>query len=385
MSRRLIYGMKRSAETIIIGGGFAGLLMASRIPEAVVFEENPRVGVPPHCTGLVSEKTVSLIGSPAKESITSEYRSIRVMRLRGKEILSLIPDQRVVRLDRILLEEILAREAENQGSKIYTRARVIGINDGVITVGEKSRVERYRGSLVAIAEGSQQRLSRSLGLVKKPELFVGVQGFTKISGEVNDEEIYVFVDDEIFRGFFGWIVPLGSRKAVIGMASPLEDHVYEKLALFTKILNRRGILPERSLSNMYGGLIIRGSPLEKHYTGSIVAIGDSSNFVKPFSGGGLYPSSIQIGALTSRLKKHGVKEALAKYSRDIIAYVRSLKQQLTITRTVEKLGIERLLLTLAKLGILNSTETFSYDHHDESFYKKLRRLPEFFAKHQASL
>ncbi len=372
--------MKRSAETVIIGGGFAGLLMASRVPDAVVFEENPRVGIPPHCTGLVSEKTVSLIGSPAKESITSKYRSIRVVGLRGREILSLIPDQRVVRLDRILLEEILAREAENRGSKIYTKARVLGINGSIIIVSEKSLVERYRGSLVAIAEGSQQKFSRSLGLAEKPELFVGVQGFTKISRDVDDEEIYVFVDDEILRGFFGWIVPLGSRKAVIGMASPLEDHVYGKLGLFIKILSRRGILSERSLSNMYGGLIVRGRPLEKHHTGSIVAIGDASNFVKPFSGGGLYPSSIQIGALVSRLKRHGAREALAKYSRDIIAYVESLKQQLAITRMAEKLGIERILLTLTKLGILNATETFSYDHHEESFYRKLRKLPEVLVK-----
>lgn len=372
--------MSRSAETIIVGGGFAGLLMASGIPESLVFEENTRVGIPPHCTGLVSEGTVSLIGSPAKESITSKYRVIRVVRLRGGEILSLIPDQSVVRLDRILLEEIMAREAENRGSKIYTKTRALSITDSDTAVSEKDGVKRYKGSLIAIAEGSQQRFSRSLGLAEKPEIFVGVQGFAKISSYVDEEEIYVFVDDDLFRGFFGWLVPLDSRKAVVGIASHLKDYAYGKLGLVVRILFRRGILLESSLSSMYGGLVIRGSPFKNHHTGSIVAIGDASNFTKPFSGGGLYPSSIQIRTLVSRLKRHDPRDALTKYSRDINAYVNSLRQQLAITRIAEKLGIEKTLLRLTRIGVLNNTETFSYDHHDQSLYKKLRKLPEAFIK-----
>lgn len=371
-----IYGMGGSAETLIVGGGFAGLLAASRIPGAVVFEENPRVGVPPHCTGLVSEATVGLIGSPAKESITSKYRAMRVLRIRGGEILSLIPDQAIVRLDRILLEEILAKEAEDQGSAIYTKARVINIGDGYIVVSNKLGVHRYPGSLVIVAEGSRQRFSRSLGLVNKTDLLVGVQGLARTPMDIDEEEIYVFVDDEIFKGFFGWLIPLGSRTAVVGMATSLKDSPYRKLNLFTKILYRKKILAENLLSNIYGGLVVRGSPSEKHYIGSIVAIGDASNFTKPFSGGGLYPSSIQVGALASRLRRHEPGEALSRYASDIKAYVKSLRRQLIITRIFEKMGIERTLVRLAGLGILRDTEPFSYDHHDESLYTKLRKLLE---------
>lgn len=368
--------MRRSAETLVVGGGFAGLLLASRIPGSLVFEENPRVGVPPHCTGLVSEKTVRLIGSPARESITSRYRVIRVVRLRGGEILSLVPDQAVVRLDRILLEEILAKEAEDLGSTVYTKTRVISIEGDSVVADGRLGIQRYRGSLIAIAEGSQQRFSRSLGLVGVSEMLVGVQGYVKIPRCVDDEEIYVFVDDEILSGFFGWLVPIGSGKAVVGMATRLKDHVYGKLGLFLKILNRRGFLEDRSLGNMYGGLVLRGEPLEKHYRGSLIAVGDASNFTKPFSGGGLYPSSIQIGLLASKLKKHDPHEAIVKYALDIKAYVRSLRRQLIMTKLAERFGIERTLLKLLRLGILRSTETLSYDHHDESFYRKLRELPE---------
>ncbi|HWQ17064.1 MAG TPA: NAD(P)/FAD-dependent oxidoreductase [Sulfolobales archaeon] len=368
--------MRRSVEILIVGGGFAGLLTASRIPGSVVFEENPQVGIPPHCTGLVSERTVSLIGSPARESMIARYRSIVVERLRGGEIVNLVPDQAVVRLDRVLLEKILEIEAINQGSAVYTRTRVLSIGDGSIVANNKHGVHRYTGSLVVIAEGSQQKFSRSLGLVRKPELLVGIQGFTKTHGGLDEDEIYVFVDDEIFRDFFGWLIPLGSRTALVGMATRLRDTHYRRLGLFLRILYKRKFLEESRLARMYGGLVVRGSPLEKHYTGSIVAVGDASNFTKPFSGGGLYPSSIQIGALASKLRKHEPLEALMKYASEIRDYVGSLKRQLAITRIIEKLGVEKTLLMLSKLGILKNTESFNYDHHDKSLYTKLKKLLE---------
>ncbi|MEM0439677.1 MAG: NAD(P)/FAD-dependent oxidoreductase [Sulfolobales archaeon] len=366
--------MRRSVETLIVGGGFAGLLTASRIPGAVVFEENPHVGIPPHCTGLVSERTVDLIGSPAKESMIARYRSIVVERLKGGEIVNLVPDQDVVKLDRVLLEKILETEAINQGSAIYTKARVLGISNNSIVVSSKHGVHRYTGSLVVIAEGSQQKFSRSLGLVRKPELLVGIQGFAKTHGGLDEEEIYVFVDDEIFRDFFGWLIPLDSRTALVGMATCLRDTNNRRLGLFLRILYKRKILAESVLTKMYGGLVVRGSPLEKHYTGSIVAVGDASNFTKPFSGGGLYPSSVQIGTLASKLRRYEPMEALIRYASEIRDYVKSLKRQLAITRIIEKLGIERTLLMLSRLGILRSTESFNYDYHDKSLYTKLKKL-----------
>lgn len=374
-------GVRRSEDILIIGGGFAGLLMASRMPGSLVFEENPRVGVPPHCTGLVSERTVALIGSPARESVTSRYRVIRVMRLRGGEVLNLIPDQAIVRLDRILLEEILAKEAEDLGSKIYTRARVLEISGKNVVVNRGSGLQSYSGSLIVVAEGSQQRFSRSLGLAEEPEFFVGVQGFARVSEGIDQEEIYVFVDDNMFKGFFGWLIPLGSKKAVVGMATRLKDPVYGKLRLFLKILGKRGFLADSNINRIYGGLVIRGNPLENHHAGSVIAIGDASNFTKPFSGGGLYPSSLQIGLLASRLKRHDPREALTKYSTDIKPYVKSLRRQLLLTKIMEKLGVENTLLNLVKLGILKNTETFNYDHHDEGIYRKLKKLPEALSRY----
>jgi flavin-dependent dehydrogenase len=359
-------------DIIVVGGGFSGLLMASRIEGSVVFEENPRVGVPPHCTGLVSRATVDLIGYAARESIVSRYRVIRVHRLFGGELFELVPDQDIVRLDRILLEELLAKETEDRGSRVITRSRVLDVGfDGSVSVEIDGSVRTIRGSLVINAEGSSQRFSRRLGISGVSSYYVGVQGYTVCSGEVGEEEIGVYVDDRLSRGFFSWVVPLDDRRCVVGTAYPLGDRGGDRIEILAKILSRRGVLLDRRVRELYGGLILRGYPSHKHHRGRLIAIGDSSGFVKPFSGGGLYPSSLQVGVISSRLRRHGFEDAIARYYRDVRRHIDSLRIQWIATKILERLGIEKILVKLVELGIIGSREVFSYDSHERFLVEKI--------------
>lgn len=367
-----VYRADRGMDTIIVGGGFSGLLMASRIEGSVVFEENPRVGVPPHCTGLVSRATVDLIGSAARESIVSRYRVIRVHRLSGGELFELVPDQDIVRLDRILLEELLAKEAEDRGSRVITRSRVLDIGfDGSVSVDINGSVKTIRGSLVIDAEGSSQRFSKRLGISGVSNHYVGVQGYAACSEEVGGEEIWVYVDDRFSRGFFSWVVPLDHGRCVVGTAYPLGDRGRDRIETLAKILYRRGVLIDRRVRELYGGLILRGYPSYKHHRGRLIAIGDSSGFVKPFSGGGLYPTSLQVGFLSSRLRRHGFDDSIARYYGDIRRHIDSLRIQWIATKILEKLGIEKILVKLVELGVIGSRERFSYDRHEKFFVEKI--------------
>ncbi|MEM4970653.1 MAG: NAD(P)/FAD-dependent oxidoreductase [Sulfolobales archaeon] len=357
-------------EILVVGGGFSGLLLASRIPGSEVFEENHSIGVPPHCTGLVSWDTIKIIGAPARESIVSSYRYIRVLNTAGEDMVILKPSQRIYKLDRILLEKLLAREAEDIGSKIHTRAKVLSVDlGGSVVIHGKGGFKRVAGSLVAIAEGSLNNISRKLGLSRKQDLLVGVQGYINISRDIDEEEILVFVDDRIFRGFFGWLVPLGDGEAIAGMASKLGDYTNMALRIYLLVLRRLGYLRGNDLRGAYGGLIVRGYPLMKHYRGRVIAIGDSAGFAKPFSGGGLYPASRQVEALIIALRRSEDEEALKRYSKLIRDEIRSLRLQWIATKAVEAIGIERAIKILAGLGIRSIS--MDYDHHEKVLPKLL--------------
>lgn len=359
----------------MVGGGFSGLLMASRIEGSIAFEENPRVGVPPHCTGLVSRDTVDLIGYAARESIISRYRVIRVHRLSGGELFELVPDQDIVRLDRILLEELLAKEAEDRGSRVITRSRVLDVGfDGSVSVEIEGSVRTIRGSLVIDAEGSSQRFSRRFDISGVSSHYVGVQGYAPCSGEVGEGEIWVYVDDRLSSGFFSWVIPIDHRRCVVGTAYPLGDRGNNRIEALAKILSRRGVLLDRRVRELYGGLILRGYPRYKHHRGRVIAIGDSAGFVKPFSGGGLYPSSLQVGFLSSRLRRHGFEDAIARYYGDVRRHIDSLRIQWIATKILERLGIEKILVKLVELGVIRSREVFSYDRHERFLVEKIQGI-----------
>lgn len=365
----------QAVNPVVVGGGFSGLAFARLAPGSLVLEENPSIGVPPHCTGIVSEETVRVIGGPARESIMGSYRTIRVLDLSGKEILTLAPRSRIFKLDRIRLERIMAEEAEARGSKILRRARALSADHyGNITATIEGSVKSFRGDLVVVAEGSSQRLSRSLGLSRRPELFLGIQGLVSLQGS-DEEEILVFVSDTLFRGFFAWLVPLSGRVGVAGFSTALRSFSTASKEIFVRRLQKMGIIRDRSFSQPYGGLIVRGRPSLDHLRKRVIAIGDSANFVKPFSGGGLYPSSLQASLLAASLAERGeAAEALLAYSKRISRLVKVLGAQLGMARLAERLGVERILKTLSGLGLLRPVEVFDFDRHDLFFTSKALEL-----------
>ncbi len=78
----------------VIGAGVAGLSFALAITatgyqDVLILEEHPRVGVPKHCTGLVSETTVQAFGSIARSCVVSKFREYVVRDTGGRSVIYL--------------------------------------------------------------------------------------------------------------------------------------------------------------------------------------------------------------------------------------------------------------------------------------------------------
>ncbi|MEB3805896.1 MAG: NAD(P)/FAD-dependent oxidoreductase [Desulfurococcales archaeon] len=272
----------------VIGGGFAGLLFAYKLAvkgyDVYLYEEHSRVGFPKHCTGLVSSRTVELIGGPAQRNTISKYRGVILETGSSQCVIETIDD--VIKLDRVGLEEDLKEEAEASGAKIYMRTKVESVKpNGSLSIGGHTRAY----DLVVLAEGIHGRLRRSLGLERRLLTTYGYNIEVEApNAGVNSEHIVI----EFRRGLagFAWRVPLprGSLYGALSRSPRQSKRILEEA------------MASNSPADVYGGVVVHGPPLERPRVGRVVVVGDAAGFNKPLTGGGLYPNSLLADLIASR-------------------------------------------------------------------------------------
>ncbi len=286
--------MKLDCDVAVVGAGPAGSRtardLARRGFRVLLLEEHRTVGVPSHCSGLISLRTLreSEIG---EEAIMHQVTGAFVHTQRGSEVALGGGATRAVAIDRVAWDRTLAEQAQTAGAELV-RARVTNVsreNSHVVlrtqTDGHDSAVT---ARLVVGADGTHSRVRRTLGMGAPREYAynLGIEGRLKTR---RDDFVHVFVGREIAPGWFGWIIPTGDGMVRAGIGSnngvkPI--HCYRRLTqAFPDLF--AGIEPCR----MYGGTI----PLEftpRSYGDNVLLAGDAAGQVKPFSGGGIYTSFV---------------------------------------------------------------------------------------------
>ncbi len=268
----------------VVGAGFAGLVMAQallRLGYSVdIYEEHVRVGYPPHCTGVVSEYVVSVLGRQAEVSVEASYREVVFTDWRGSELAIRTRDT-IYKLDRIRLEEEMLGEAISQGAEALLGERVTHLGaDGLLK--SRSRAERY--DLVVLAEGYHGRLRKSLGIRHEPLTSAGVNLVARLPAGSRVETITIVFNKELLPRGFAWLVPLDSGVHILGALSldpGMARPVAEKLA--TRLGGR--------VVGSYGGVVLHGPPSREPGAGRILLAGDAAALNKPLTGGGLYPNT----------------------------------------------------------------------------------------------
>jgi flavin-dependent dehydrogenase len=335
----------------IVGGGFAGLYAAyklSEIHEITLYEEDERVGYPKHCTGLISKWTMKQIGSPALESLENFFNKITLKA--GSSSIRFIRDSIAVKLDRVKLEEILLKEAKKNGVEIHMKQRVRTATPYGEVILSNSTKTLY--DAVIIADGLYGRISSNLGLNKDYRKVLGVNLEIKTNHDFNVDEFTV-IFDELFKGFFGWIVPISKNKLVIGGGSIS----LLKIPDILRALKLDGVIQSR-----YGGIILTGPPARKPYTESVFIIGDAAGLTKPFTGGGLYPNVRLVNCFR--------QNTLESWSKCINKVVKDLRSQVNIARIFQEdlssRGIEELFKAVKKVRLDKVLSgRLDYDRHEE--------------------
>ncbi len=346
----------------VIGAGVAGLSFALAVTAAgyhdvLVFEEHSRVGVPKHCTGLVSETTVQAWGSIARSCVVRKFRDYVVRDVEGQSVIYLKLLEPVYLLDRVKLEEELADAVLSAGGiiKFRHKVRVIHPHHNIL-IDHKGNHIKY--DIAVVCEGAPRILARSLSLYSKPRNLVGIQQL--ISLDKSPETVTVYADRRISRNFFGWCVPVTDKIALIGTADLHGSNAYAGVLRILHVLEREGYRA-RGILERFGGLIPIDLPRSLVANNNVLLFGDAASLIKPLTGGGLYAISRVFHALPGILKHTDPKKLPHAFMAEISMFKRKFKLHSVIRSALTALGgYETALKVLSATGI-HSIKIGKYD------------------------
>jgi len=267
----------------VVGAGFAGLatsIKLSRAAKVTLFEEHEEVGVPEHCTGIVSGRVWEELGSYVSKSVKEGDLSEFFIGLpSGKGVTLKGPKDFAVRLDRKRLEEEMLETALSMG--VEWRVKLI------TDVTPKGSVHGQSFDRVFLAEGWRAELSSRLGIAARPRRLYGLN--VEVRGRAaHPGRVEVWFDKALAPGFFAWVVML-EEKAVVGTAAVRGYNVEKLLSSTLEVARRRGLVEGEAVKR-YGGVIQTGPPVLAPCLRAVCSAGDAAGLNKPVTGGGLYPS-----------------------------------------------------------------------------------------------
>ncbi len=300
-------------DVIVVGGGPSGSLvsrlLAERNYEVQMLEDHAASGEPQHCSGIVSDETIRM--SKVEPEIINTIHGLDFTFPNGQsiEVRSDVHKARII--DRMDFDRKMADAAADAGTDILYSDRYSGHRVGDI-IHMDSTSGLHRAKALIGADGSSSKVAMSLSENNYPKEYVrGIQA--DVTYRMDDQEVIkVFFGNKVAPGFFAWMIPCGSFTRVGLCAAWSAGSPAEYLK---DMLIRQGL--QDKVEKVYAGKIPLGTrPMI--CDDRCLLIGDAAGFVKPLSGGGLYPglkSAINASKiLSSRLDSDSL------FSRDLVEY-----------------------------------------------------------------
>jgi geranylgeranyl reductase family protein len=362
-------------DVIVVGGGPAGSYVAGKVAslgyETVLLEQKERLDRQICCTGIIGQECVRSFNFD-ENIILQRANSAKIFSPSGKLIRLWREKTQAYILDRTAFNLVMAKQAQARGVQYILNSPVqnIEIRDDRIRVEVVHRKERsnFEARVIVIATGFGSKLTNRLALSKTGDFVMGVQVEVSANG-VNEVEVYLGQD--VAPGFFAWLVPTSSHKALVGLLSRHNPGLH--LKKFMKFLETQGKIVTANDSPSYGGIPLQ--PLTKTYTERLVIVGDAAGQVKPTTGGGIYYSLLCADIAANTLQQALANNALS--ARNLATYEqawkRRLRQELRMgywaRKFYERLSdsqIDRIFDIIKSNGIdeaLLKVEDLSFDWH----------------------
>jgi len=143
-------------------------------------------------------------------------------------------------ISRRKLNLFLARRARKSGAVIKYNQRVVEFKKkkGRIIAAVTEKNEEYRGTFFVLACGMDSCLKKA-GF-RTPKFATPFQYWIKTSRKIN--EVQLHTGKEIVENGYGWVVPRGDRRLVVGLGSITKKHLRSDLINFLSNLKKKNFI-----------------------------------------------------------------------------------------------------------------------------------------------
>ena len=317
-------------DAVVVGGGPSGSLFATELAkrgaDISVFEEHAQVGLPSHCTGHLSIRSLRNLGLyPLPEGILENtFSAANFYSPTGTKLSVHLSKPVTCAINRAKFDAYLAEKAQKAGAdyNMGTMVQSLVVKDNFVTgvkiVQRLGSLTRVPANLVVDAEGISSRLLRQAGLqaLNPAGLVYSVE--TKVDGvkDLEEHAVEVYVGKHYAPGFYGWVVPLSDDSAKVGLATQNGNpkEFLERLVRNHPVASKQ--LRNAKFNNAVFHSLTLGGPIPRAYGNGFLAVGDCASQVKPTTGGGVIFSLI-----CAKIAAEVASDALKKndYSSGVLA------------------------------------------------------------------
>lgn len=318
-----------TCDVLIVGGGPAGLSVASTLPDAVdtiIVHQDEEIGYPIRTSGGCWTDDTARLGIPPEM-----YNVLNTNEAFADDAHAVIPlkGNMPAILDTPRLYKWLARQSDHKTRRLmlatkFTGARVRGDGRYVCTIRTRDGSKReILARYLVEASGWHLAVLRALGLAtaRPGRLGVGTEYEYPLGANPPDRGI-IFMGAKVPSGY-GWAfgTALGTLRIGVGVIQPDTDASPRKLL--------DAVVADEALLARYG-LKLEGEPVvhsgilpsvafdERMVWGNVVRVGDSANFATPTAGEGIrvcIDLGRELGKQLGRAVKTGRAGPLRAYER----------------------------------------------------------------------
>ncbi len=373
-------------DAVVVGAGPAGSTAAAEIAlggfRVLLLEEHAEIGIPLHCSGLVTPRTLDEAGV-GQGLVLNTVRGAHVYAPSGRRLTLGDGQTRALVIDRVGLDRALVARAQERGVELVTKAKVIGLkHDGG---GINVRIDRQDGStvvrarLLVGADGAHSSVARALGMDGHTEEVYALGAEGTLPG-ADQENVQVFVGKSVAPGWFAWTIPLGNGRIRLGIGT--SNGVKPVECLRRLIETYPGQLKGWQATRWTGGIIPLWSR-RKIVQDNVMLVGDAAGQVKPTSGGGIYPSlvSAKLAASAARmalakddLTEHTLQAYSQAWERTFGREYRRGQDLRRVYTSLEDQDFDRLLALFGNRRLLNLVNRYGDIDFPGSLFQRLTKL-----------
>lgn len=280
-------------DVAIIGAGPAGLSCASRLAtegfDVAVFEEHPKVGVPTHCTGIISPELFEFFKVP-DHAVLNRLGAARLISPTG--FAAEIPWdhgdlEEIFVIDRRAMDAELARVATESGAVVHLGARVESLRVHATRIELGIGGDRtVRARACVLAAGVAYAFHRQLGLGLPGHLLHSAQ--LEVVAE-SQPAVELHLGHDVAPEGFLWSVPIvraeGTALKIGVMAKGNALGYLRRFLSRPEIAARLKADPPRPVLR-----VLPLAPVRRTFGNRLLAVGDAAGLVKPTTAGGIYYS-----------------------------------------------------------------------------------------------